>query len=386
MRSRLLVLLCLAVLSVSAGCAALPDDGQPSAAEVKEAAIAKADALDAYAATVHVTLNGTFDRNVTYRVAHSGGRTNATYRQPADIAGMRIVTNESATVQYVPRTNRATVTYGTTPADLFEWMGNLLDGNTTYEGETDANDGFAVEYAVEGENASVRIGAGGGPYQFVTQAETANRTTRVWVDRDRQIPVKARMTYATNNTTSRVTIEVTDVTLDPEFAADRFDPNIPDSATVTTNRIVTTDNITELRTNTTVSLPEPDVPAPYRFEDGMLIGYDNQTTITLTYAKPNNTSLLVTKRVPAADHQLDGEAVTVNGTTVRYTETDDRQLVRWQTESATYTLTGEGRDFLLSVAASLIDGEETSAGAPADAAPPTPTQTTPLMVPQSFSV
>ncbi|MEE6209881.1 DUF2092 domain-containing protein [Salarchaeum sp. III] len=367
MRSRpLLVLLGIAVLSVCAGCAALPGDTQPSAAEVKQTAIAKTDALDAYAATVHVTLNGSLNETVTYRVAHSDGRTNATYRQPDRIAGMRIVTNASATVQYVPRTNRATVTYGTTPTDLFERLSDLLERNATYEGETNAGDGFAVEYAVEGGNASVRVGAAGGPYQFVTQAATANRTTRVWVDRDRRIPVKARMTYSTNNSTSRVTIEVTNVTLDPEFAADRFDPNLPESATVTTNRVITADDLAALRTNTTVTVPSPDVPAPYQFEDGMLLAYGNRTSITLTYTTPNDTSLLVTKRVPAADRRLDGEPVSVNGTTVRYVENGDRQLVQWQTESATYTVTGENRDVLLAVASSVVDRREPSAGTPAD--------------------
>ncbi|WP_168219904.1 DUF2092 domain-containing protein [Salarchaeum sp. JOR-1] len=386
MRSRpLLALLGVVVLSVCAGCAALPGDTQPSAAEVKQTAIAKLDAIDAYAATVHVTLNGSFDETITYRVAHSHGRTNATYRQPERIDGMRIVTNDSATVQYVPRTNRAVVTYGTTPPDLFERLSDLLERNATYEGETNQEDGFAVEYAVEGANASVRVGASSGPYQFVTQAAAANRTTRVWVDRDRRIPVKARMTYATDNSTSRVTIEVTNVTLDPAFAADRFDPNIPESATVTTNRVITADDLTNLRANTTVAVPSPDVPAPYQFEDGMLLAYGNQTSITLTYTTPNDTSLRVTKRVPAADRRLEGEPVRVNGTTVRYVESGDRQLVRWQTDSATYTVTGENRDLLLAVASSLVEGGETSAGTPADQAARAPTRRGTLTVPHSFS-
>ncbi|WP_227259690.1 outer membrane lipoprotein-sorting protein [Salarchaeum japonicum] len=366
MRPRSRALLVLAVLVAGAGCAALPGDSQPNPADVRQNAVSKVDALDAYAATVHVRLNGSLNQTVTYRVAYQDGRTNVTYRSPERVAGTRLVSNGTATVQYDPRTNRATVTYGTTPTHPLASLAGMLDGNATYEGETEARDGFAVEYAVEGGDASLQVGAGGGPYQFVSKGADVNRTTRVWVDRDRGIPVKARTVSAFENTTQRLTVELTNVTLSPTFADDRFDPNVPASATVTTNRVVTSDDIAAIRANASVSVPTPDVPAPYEFEDGMVVSYGNQTTVTLTYATPNDTTLLVTKRVPASERAGSGERIDVSGTTVRYVEDGDRTQVRWTADGATYTVTGDGRDLLVAVAESLVAGEA-SAGTGATA-------------------
>jgi hypothetical protein len=142
----------------------------------------------------------------------------------------------------------------------------------------------------------------------------------------------------------------TNVTVNETVSDGRFTLDIPDDAErpdTSTPEFYSYDSESELRANTSQSVPEPTVPEDYSFDSGYVTDGEEYSSVTLSYTTDSDDSLTVSKRAASTYNysQHDSfEEVTVGNRTGYYNEFDygetNISILVWESGDHQYTVYG----------------------------------------------
>ena len=239
------------------------------------------------------------------------------------------VRNESQSVSYDPADN--TVTRRDTAGNtVYTPVKSLLNASEiTYE-ERERVDGESTYRLSLVPNESM--------------GKKANAT--LWIDTDTHFPTKVQVSPESEELSYTMAIAFSNVSLNTEIPDSRFSIDIPDNATEprqTTADAETYDSLEELRDAANVSVPDPDVPGNYSFDEGRITDRDDYYSLRLTYADGSDT-LSVSKN-PATDYNFseneEFESVGLGDQTGWYNGFDDSGVIAWECGEHSYSIYGK---------------------------------------------
>jgi len=179
-------------------------------------------------------------------------------------------------------------------------------------------------------------------------------TVTAWLDTETYFPVTVEQSYDLENRSISTRTHYENVTLNATIPDERFTFDPPANATVESADLPDTqtfDSLESIRESVDVSVPDPEVPEGFEFQQGTLVEY-NHTTISLNYE--NETSRLSVSKL-SSERSLDGgENVTVGDHDGHLRSYGDTTLVTWTCDGWTYSVSGTiDRAELLDVARSI---------------------------------
>jgi outer membrane lipoprotein-sorting protein len=327
--------------------------------------------------------NGTNRTRVSVRVDLAGEDVRQYQRvlSPPERAGDRTVVNDSAAFVYdasenavtrVPRMN------GTQRQSRGEYFASIVAAARSDDAEApaggvsplpvvpatrsapsvpgDAVEGFDVEY-LGTQTVAGRTAHG---FEMTASSEaalTVNRT--LWLDSEFYYPLKTHQTMDYGDRTFETTARLTNVTFNADLPPETFELDAPANASVETLNVSTRtfDSVAALREHVDFSVPEPDVPDGYEFEQAGYVG-GNATQASLEYAAADDERLTVSKMAYVSNASAGfaaGENVTVAGREGRYVTTASTKVVSWECEDAQFSVvaTDLEKKQLLAVAESV---------------------------------
>lgn len=179
-------------------------------------------------------------------------------------------------------------------------------------------------------------------------------TVTAWLDTETYFPVTVEQSYDLENTSISTRTHYENVTLNATIPDERFTFDPPANATVESVDLPETrtfDSLESMRESVDVSVPDPEVPEGFTFQQGTLVEH-NQTSVSLTYEN-ESARLGVTKlnRETALDG---GENVSVGDHDGRVRSYGETTMVTWTCEGWTYSVSGTiDRAELLDIARSV---------------------------------
>ncbi len=194
----------------------------------------------------------------------------------------------------------------------------------------------------------------------------SNFTRRMYIDTEWFLPLRTELSYGDRFRTTRV---LSNVTVNPGLDDSLFTFTPPENATVnsvlsTTDRVVYRDR-PALAANTTVPVPEPDLPDSFSFDSARLtagetrllrLDYVNDTAaLSVSVAPVKNRSNL--RPVNDTDRGADS-TLTINGQNATYSRSTTSRIVQWSCPEYRYTVVGQGvpRELTIQVAESVECG------------------------------
>jgi outer membrane lipoprotein-sorting protein len=241
-------------------------------------------------------------------------------------ASENVVTRMNITAS---RSNETTI--GTQLTELISERELVYEGQTTIDGR---------------QTHKIRIEAEEDSGQGVGMANVT-----MWISEEKQFPVKIRYSSAGElNMTS--TIRYTDLTINPDLDDDRFTFEPPANATVKTPsmNVESFDSREALDAATNVSVPNPDLPEGFSFEQATKY----EESFSVTYSN-GSTSMFVSYSDDSQMTQSDrGEQVSIGEHEGRLVESNSLTLVRWTCDGARLTVAGDlPRESILETARSI---------------------------------
>lgn len=186
----------------------------------------------------------------------------------------------------------------------------------------------------------------------------------VWVDSDTYFPTKTVTESETDEHDFEMTAHFRNVSVNEPIADDRFTIEIPDDAEEPDYSLperATYESLSELRDNTSRSVPSPDVPDAFSFKQGHVLDGEDYQSITLRYMSDDDETLHIV-RGPTIEYDYSEseryETVDIGTRPGYYTEYDydgDTTVVLViPCEDATYSISGElSKDEITNVGQSL---------------------------------
>jgi outer membrane lipoprotein-sorting protein len=260
------------------------------------------------------------------------------------------VRNESKTVTYdvennqVNRFDRKGNTSLGTPLD-----GLVENSEFSYEGRERIDGRLTYRLDVTPTNTS-------------SMPDSVNAT--VWVDSDTYFPTKTVTKSETDEHDFRMTARFRNVSVNEPIDEDRFTIDIPDDAEEPDYSLperTTYDSLAELRDNTSRSVPAPDVPDAFSFEQGYVLGSEDYQSITLRYVSEDGETLHVGQG-PSLGYDYGEssryETVDIGNESGYYTEHEyngnTTAILVIPCEDATYSVSGDvSKDEITDVGTSL---------------------------------
>jgi outer membrane lipoprotein-sorting protein len=280
------------------------------------------------------------------------------------LAGTRILSNGSTTRIYTPRTDTVVVRNnsrqaGSTGASGRSGLFLGLDGveNVTFEGnETLAGeDAVELSYAVQGSEVSLVLAGGQRTSRLSAPNGSDGVNVTVWIDRDRWLPLQARMNVTGFEEPLSYTVRYENVTVDGDIpderfeldaegadrAASMFEATIPGNGTSYTS-------YDALAAEAGPGLPPETLPGNVTFRQGFGVGEDGPSFYQLVYRGTAGTVQVqyVEDNVSVVSGD---ETTTVDGLTVETTRMRSAQILEYHCGSRTYLLIGSDRAVLLEV-------------------------------------
>ncbi|MXR21561.1 LolA family protein [Halobacterium bonnevillei] len=387
MRHRTLLAAAVAVLLVVSGCTALPSFGESGQSPPDVDVVDRYESLESLEAVQKSTIdygNTTNGSRSTVRIDFTSDppRQFQRVREPADRAGDVTVVNDSGALIYDASDNSVTrvpqtETRTTARQNRSEYFARIVAAARSDEVAepssgvsplpvvpatggspipADAIEGFDVEY-LGTQTVADRTAHG---FEMTATSEAAlslNQT--LWLDSKYYYPLKTHQVLDYGNRTIETTTQLTSVTFNTDLSDDAFEFSVPEDATVDTLNISTQtfDTVAELRDHTELSVPDPEVPDGYEFQQARLFG-ENVTEVNLRYANGDGDFISVSKMdyVSNGSSGLStGENVTVAGHDGQYLTTGQSQLLMWSCEDRQYSVvsTNLDREHLVAVAESI---------------------------------
>ena len=303
--------------------------------------------LDSYHATVVATSR--FDGNRTNTTTEVWARpeTGEVRREVVDSPyneGSITVANESEVVTYNPdsnevtRVNRSKFGDGSTGVSMVDAMASTMSVEPLGTESIDGQQTYRVSLEPDSEMAR------------------GNANMTAWLDADTYFPVRIETTSDSERVNFSSVIEFETVELNPTIPDDRFTLDAPADANTSNVSLPDTetyDTVDALRANTSMSVPHPDVPANFSFEQGRVTRGDS-VSLSLQYAN-ESARLSVTKTNDTTyNGSDDGEPVQIGNRTGQYSEFGASAMVVWSCDGHRYSVSGlVSRARLTDVAASI---------------------------------
>ncbi|MEA1908422.1 MAG: outer membrane lipoprotein-sorting protein [Euryarchaeota archaeon] len=278
------------------------------------------------------------------------------YIEPAELAGMVMVTNGSMMWTYDPENNQVT------KMAIPEGMPSGMDYTQIVKGILDEND-----ISLEG------VEDVGGRSTYVIEATPKNESnrkfisrTRIWVDRENWMLLGTEMYDADGN--PMIKVEYRDITFNTGIPDSEFIFEAPAGAEVVETSLedMMPEKMTleEARANLTFNLTTPGyLPEGYGFEHAIVYGDavfgNGQEMASLQYTDGSG-ALYLTEQVSddsdQPEHAMgEPEIVSINGTDGEFTSMFGMNTLQWSADGIDYSLSGAiGKDELVNVAESLV--------------------------------
>ena len=227
------------------------------------------------------------------------------------------------------RSNETTI--GTQLTELISERELVYDGQTTIDGR---------------QTHKVRLK----PEQDSEQGVGMANVT-MWISEEKQFPVKIRYSTA-GELNMTVTIRYTDLTINPDIDDDRFTFEPPANATVKTPsmNVESFDSREALDAATNVSVPNPDLPEGFSFEQATKF----EDSFSVTYSNGSASMFVSYSNDSQMTHSDRGEQVSIGDHEGRLVESDALTLVQWTCDGARLTVAGDlPRESILETARSI---------------------------------
>lgn len=264
--------------------------------------------------------------------------------------GVVTVRNESGRVTYNPEENTVTRSDSYTDRMLptVSALANESAVTYEYEGTTELN-GEQV-YELTGEPTTR------------TEAQS-NASLTLFLDSETHFPAQLQMSSESDYGSYESTITFENVTLDAEIPDSRFDIDIPENATTPSfdegPDISEYGSFDSFRSAANVTVPQPEMPADYQFEDARIIDGDSYYSASATYI---NGSDRVTVTINADESlidfsEMDGyEEVDLGNTTGWHNSFDGARYdsLHWDCDGQAYTVFGDlQKETMIDIASSM---------------------------------
>jgi len=203
----------------------------------------------------------------------------------------------------------------------------------------------------------------------VTPANTSGLSgsvdVTVWLDAETYFPTAMKSELEDSEYNYSITAQFRNVSLNESIPDDRFTIDVPDDAKEPEQSVPDVrsyDSLSVLRNDTNRSVPSPDVPGVYSFEDGYVTDGGEYYSVTLQYATEDGRTLDVVKRPPTEYNFSDSdtfEPVDAGNHTGYYRnyehDGETTSVVVIPCETTTYSVSGDlvGRERLFAVAESI---------------------------------
>jgi outer membrane lipoprotein-sorting protein len=183
---------------------------------------------------------------------------------------------------------------------------------------------------------------------------SVDTTVTAWLDTETYFPVTVEQSYEFENTSVSTRTHYENVTLNATIPDERFTFDPPANATVESVDLPETrtfDSLDSMRESVEMSVPDPEVPEDFTFQQGSVVEY-NHTTLSLTY---ENESARLSVSKLSGDRSLDGgENVTVGDHDGHLRSYGETTMVTWNCDGWTYSVGGSiDRAELLDIARSI---------------------------------
>ncbi len=192
-----------------------------------------------------------------------------------------------------------------------------------------------------------------------------NFSQRLYVDTEWFLSVRTETSYEIDGDRFRTTRVLRNVSINPGLEDSLFTFTPPEGATVTSllpnlDTSVYSDR-TALADNTTLPVPDPDLPDSFSFDSARLttgevrslnLGYVNDTATLYVSVTPRGDRFNTTLN---GTNQSAGPTLTVNGQNATYNQFATTRLVRWSCGGYEYSVGGQGvpRDLVVRTAESV---------------------------------
>lgn len=197
----------------------------------------------------------------------------------------------------------------------------------------DSTDEFGVRYngtaTVSGREVyviSIRTAGTGN----ATVLEDYERT--LYVDSEYFFPLKTHTEWRSDGERFSTTTVYRNVSFNPGINDSRFRFDPPEDATIVetnTPAVASYDSLSAARSNTSLPVPDPDVPASFSLE-GVQVISGNFSSVSVRYANETARLSATVTDVANTTNATDGERLTVDGREVVYRQIGPSHYVAWE--------------------------------------------------------
>jgi outer membrane lipoprotein-sorting protein len=163
------------------------------------------------------------------------------------------------------------------------------------------------------------------PANASTMSDSRSVDATLWIDAETHFPRQIHIATDSENFEYETTSRFQNVTVNASIPDDRFTIDIPDDVERPSyeSNMESYESLSALRNGTSQTVPEPDLPEDYSFEQARVFDGSDHHSITLQYETANNDTVTISTRGPTAVEYDDVERydeVDVAGHTAYYTE------------------------------------------------------------------
>lgn len=361
-RRVLVAVVVLAALALS-GCSVISGD-DPSLPNGTEAAD-RYRSLDGYSATVTIDQADEPTERLRIWVAPESGNTRSEVLAPPSRAGNIGVANNSTIIRY-NATDNEYIRISTTDVDRFDRGARRIQqavAAARSEGETTSAPPFGgaplpvvpdsetrpeedAQFVVTYDGTESVAGRTAHVLNYTAAGDRSQGVLRqtIWLDTESFVTLKMVQVSRFDGNRSRYTFELSNVTVDTDFDAERFAFDPPPGATLNESEsfdVTSYDSLDALGEASPLSVPDPAVPERYRLVTADRIDGVSFDAVQLRY-RAGTSSLFVTKTTEQSyTNTTTGDPVTIGNRTGRYRSTGARSLVAWECGENVYVVTGD---------------------------------------------
>jgi len=238
-------------------------------------------------------------------------------RSEIDFNGTETVTvrNESKTVMYNAEENTVSTFNNTGSVGSPNMIRGILNNSElTYEATERLNGEQTYRVSVTPTDANA-----------MARFDSVEAT--LWIDAETYFPEKFHAVTDSDDSGYEMTTRFRNVTLDEAIPDSRFEIDVPDDAEKPdyASNIETYDSLTAVEESTNLTVPNPEVPEAYNFEEGTVFNGSDYRSVSLRYESDDGETIRVSARGATEydyDEQDSFETVAVSGHYAYYTEFD----------------------------------------------------------------
>lgn len=125
-----------------------------------------------------------------------------------------------------------------------------------------------------------------------------NVDATVWINAETYLPVQLESSMDSDSYSFESTVRFTDVSINETIPSERFSLDVPDDAERpdhSTPEFESYESESELRENTSQSVPDPTLPENYTFENGYVTDGDDYSSVSMTYTDDADGAITVSQ-------------------------------------------------------------------------------------------